>query len=199
MTVGLAEQLEGFHCSIFGSYCDPGAKCVCYVVAYLPDFKEPAMRANLPLVAIFMFLLSGPVALSDPPNEAEGQGTSTEIAKLRGTWKLQSLVRDGEQIDPGQIDNMRLILSENEYTYKNQQGLRKVGTFKVRPGQRPAILETTYAEEPAEGKTVVRIYQWIDKNTFKLCSPGPDERVPDNFETPKGSGREVGVWKRIDE
>jgi uncharacterized protein (TIGR03067 family) len=151
------------------------------------------------LLAWLMLLVGGRVAFCDPPDEAQPEGSSSEIQKLQGTWKLLSLVRDGKQIASTDIDDMRLIFSETEYTFKNQQGQRKVGTFQVHPRRKPAVLETTYAEEPAEGKTVVRIYQWSDKNTFKLCSPGPDENVPDNFESPRGSGREVGVWRRIDE
>jgi uncharacterized protein (TIGR03067 family) len=156
------------------------------------------MHRRTILLASLLLLGECPYAFSDPPDEAEPEGSSSEIGKLQGKWRLVRLVRDGKDIGPSEIDDMRLFFSENEYTFKNQQGQRKVGTFKVDPARKPAQLVTTYAEEPAEGKSVTRIYQWIDKNSFKLCSPGPDERVPDNFEAPRGSGREVGVWKRID-
>ncbi len=152
--------------------------------------------------AIFVGLISALAlarAAADPPDEADAEGTSSEVERLQGTWKVVSLTRDGERTKPEDFDDMRLIFSETQYTFKNQQAQRRVGTFKVQPRRKPAILETTYAEEPAEGKTVTRIYQWLDKDTFKLCSPGPDERVPDNFEAPQGSGREVAVWRRIDE
>jgi uncharacterized protein (TIGR03067 family) len=150
-------------------------------------------------LALLLMLVGCQIALCDPPDEAQPEGSSSEVQKLQGTWKLVSLVRDGKQLRSTEIDDMRVIFSETEYTFKNQQGVRKVGTFEVHPQRKPATLETTYAEQPAEGKTVVRIYQWLDKNTLKLCSPGPDENVPDNFEAPRGSGREVGVWRRIDE
>jgi uncharacterized protein (TIGR03067 family) len=157
------------------------------------------MKHRTLLFASLMVLVGSVSVYCDPPDEAQPEGSSSEAEKLQGTWRLQRLVRDGAQVEQTEIDDMRLIFSENEYTFKNQQGQRKVGTFKVYPRRKPAVLETTYAEEPAEGKTVIRIYQWVDKDTLKLCSPGPDERVPDNFETPAGSGREVGVWKRTDE
>jgi uncharacterized protein (TIGR03067 family) len=171
-----------------------------------PPIRQPfrllrsfAMNHRTRLLALLLMLCGCPSAFADPPDEAQPEGSSSEVERLQGTWKLQSLVRDGKKVDPSQIDDMRLILSENEYTFKNQQGQRKVGTFKVHPRRKPAVLETTYAEEPAEGKTVTRIYQWLDKNTFKMCSPGPDERLPDNFESLAGDGREVGVWKHVDE
>jgi uncharacterized protein (TIGR03067 family) len=135
---------------------------------------------------------------ADPPDEAQPEGSSQEVEKLKGTWRLQSLVRDGKRAEPNEIDNVRLIFSENQYTYKNQQGERRVGTFKASPRRKPAVLETTYAEEPEQGKTIRRIYEWTDKNTLKICDPGPDEATPDNFEAPQGSGREVSVWKRVD-
>lgn len=164
------------------------------------------MNRRMLIVAGSVLLLAGSVSMlggsllwADAPDEGDSEGTSSEVEKLQGTWRLHSQVIDGTKAEPADFDDVRLIFDENEYTFKDQKGVRKTGSFKVFPRRKPAVLETTYAEEPAEGKTVSRIYQWLDKNTLKMCSPGPDERVPDNFESLTGSRRVLSVWKRVEE
>jgi uncharacterized protein (TIGR03067 family) len=158
---------------------------------------------NRSRVALGLFLLLALAAWvqADPPNESDPEPASgsAEVEKVQGTWKLINLMRDGARLQPTEFDNMRIIFSENEYSFIGQKGDRHVGTFKLYPRRKPAVLETSYAEEPNEGKTVSRVYQWVNKDTLKICSPGPDERVPDNFEAPQGSGRDLGTWKKIED
>ncbi len=133
------------------------------------------MNRRTLLAACALVWLAGPWSVAAPPDEGDPEGTPREVEKLQGTWRLHSLTVNGEKADPASYDDVRLIFDdEDQYTFKDQKGVRKVGTYKVFPKRKPAVLETTYAEEPAEGKTVSRIYQWIDKDTLKMCTPGPD-------------------------
>lgn len=161
-------------------------------------FGVPVMKCLAPLAWALPLLVVAGLVQADPPDESDPAGTSAEAGKLQGTWRVVKLIRDGQTIEADDFDDMRLVIDEDEYTFKNQQGQRRVGTIKVLASRKPAVLETTYAEPPGEGKTVRRIYRWTGKNTIELCSPGPDERVPDKFAAPTGSGRELATWQRVD-
>jgi hypothetical protein len=60
----------------------------------------------------------------------------------------------------------------------------------------PPLIVTKQADGVKIGKTLTRIYTWVDKDTLKFCAPGPAEKMPDGFTSPHGSGRELAVWKR---
>lgn len=134
-----------------------------------------------------------PVPTEGDPNVAT---PAAEAQKFAGTWKLVSLERDGIKVEAQMISDTRLVFDANQYTYKGQDGKRDQGTFQLDMAQKPAVIVTKQADGVQIGKSLSRIYTWVDADTLKFCAPGPDEKMPDGFTAPHGSGRELAVWKR---
>ena len=98
------------------------------------------MNRRMLIVAGSVLLLAGSVSMlggsllwANAPDEGDSEGTSSEVEKLQGTWRLHSQVIDGTKAEPADFDDVRLIFDENEYTFKDQKGVRKTGSFKVFP------------------------------------------------------------------
>ena len=122
--------------------------------------------------------------------------SETDRDKIQGAWTLKSLVRDGKKADLAEFESVKLIFDKDQYTYRDKKGDRDQGTFTVDATKNPAEMKTTRSEGAARGKSMTRIYQWVDADTINFCSPGTTEAKPDGFEAPTGSGRELSVWVR---
>jgi len=148
------------------------------------------------LVGIAFFTVSARAVEPAKTSAAPAKDSEAEPSKFHGTWQLKSLVRDGKQTDPLENADVRLIFSDDQYTYKDKKGDRDQGTFAVDASKPIAVMRTTLAGGPNRGKSTSRIYKWVDVDTVMFCSPGPSEPQPDRFESPAGSGRELSVWVR---
>ena len=144
--------------------------------------------------------VAGPTCGADIPLPTEGQAVPStpevESQKFAGTWKLVSLEQDGVKVDSHMISDVRLVFDANQFTYKGQDGKRDQGTFQLDLAHNPPTILTKQADGAKIGKTLTRIYNWVDQDTLKFCAPGPAEKMPDGFTAPHGSGRELAVWKR---
>ena len=144
--------------------------------------------------------IAAPLRGADLPLPTEGQAVPTtpevEAQKFAGTWKLVSLEQDGVKVDSHMISDVRLVFDANQFTYKGHDGKRDQGTFQLDLAHNPPTILTKQADGVKIGKTLTRIYTWVDQDTLKFCAPGPAEKMPDGFTAPHGSGRELAVWKR---
>ena len=143
---------------------------------------------------------AGRASAADIPVPTEGDPNvatpAAEAQKFAGTWKLVSLERDGMKVESQMISDVRLVFDANQYTYKGQDGKRDQGTFQLDMARTPTVIVTKQADGAKIGKSLSRIYTWVDADTLKFCAPGPEEKMPDGFTAPHGSGRELAVWKR---
>lgn len=136
--------------------------------------------------------------LAQALTEGQPQPSDAEEAKqFAGTWKLISLERDGKKAPATEIENVRWVVSGREYTYKHNNGMTNQGTFKLDRDRRPRLIETSYADGPDRGKSLLRAYEWIDADKVRFCTPGPAEKAPTDFTALAGSGRELAVWGRV--
>ena len=145
-------------------------------------------------------ITSAPIRGADLPVPTEGEAQpstpAVEAQKFAGTWKLVSLERDGAKVESQMISEIRLVFDANQYTYKGQDGKRDQGTFELDMAHNPPAIVTRQADGVQIGKILTQIYTWVDKDTLKFCAPGANEKMPDGFTAPHGSGRELAVWKR---
>ena len=151
---------------------------------------------NSLLVGISFFAVAARAAEPAKPSVVPLKDSEADATKFHGTWQVKSLVRDGKKTDPLESADVRLIFSDDQYTYKDKNGDRHQGTFTVDASKPIAVMRTTLAGGPNRGKSTSRIYKWVDADTVMFCSPGPTEPQPDRFESPAGSGRELSVWVR---
>jgi uncharacterized protein (TIGR03067 family) len=139
-------------------------------------------------------LLIVPLAFAQETEKVEP--SAAEAKKFAGTWRVVSMTRDGMEIPHADFDKVELIFADDQYTYISQTAQRDQGTFKLDVNKKPHVIVTTKADDVDKGKAVKRTYEWKDNDTLTFVTPGPGEDLPKEFKAPKGSGREIAVWKR---
>jgi len=116
-----------------------------------------------------------------------------ELAKLQGTWRVVSIVRDGVEATADELKQMPLATFKGSDYYwgENEQG--PGGTIvSIDPTQSPKTIEYKVKEDGA----YLAIYE-IDGDTFKDClTRGSNER-PKEFTSKRGSGNELMIFKRV--
>ena len=118
--------------------------------------------------------------------------TQRELAKLQGTWKVVSLVRDGVESTADELKQWTLltIKGSDYYWGENQQGAG--GTIvSIDPSTNPKTIKY----QGNEGTVYLGIYE-IDGDTFKDCLISSNER-PKEFTAKLGSGRQLMIHKRV--
>src|SRR4051794_26500672 len=85
-----------------------------------------------------------------------------ELAKLQGTWKVESAVAGGEVIRPEKYAGKGFFIKGDEMWPSDKPA--DAIKLKVVPGQKPAAIDLT---EPNEG-TGLGIYE-LDSDSLKFC------------------------------
>lgn len=156
-------------------------------------------RATFLLAVITLFCVAqARGAEPAKPKDVRPDAETAEGGRTRfeGTWHLTSLVHDGKETGKTDLEGVVIIFSGDRYTYKGKAGEHDEGTFAIDAAKEPAVMRTTRAAGANRGKTMLRIYAWIDNDTVKFCSPATGEVQPTKFDAPQGSGRELSIWTR---
>lgn len=122
-----------------------------------------------------------------------------ELRRFAGTWKVQSLKVDGREVPKKEMGNA-------EYVYDGQGGWQQRGAMRNPHSGVILAVETTATKYKAidyrvlkggktAGKTIRAIYEFVDEDTYRLCSAPPDEERPTDFSCKKGSKHTVAVLK----
>jgi uncharacterized protein (TIGR03067 family) len=144
--------------------------------------------------ALIAFSVVVPIAVAQETEKVDA--SAAEAKKFAGTWRIVSMTRDGMEVPNTETDKVELIFADNQYTYVSQAATRDQGTFKLDVSKKPPVIVTTKADDADKGTSIKRAYQWKDDDTLTFVTPGPGEELPKEFKAPKGSGRELAVWKR---
>jgi uncharacterized protein (TIGR03067 family) len=84
--------------------------------------------------------------------------------KLKGTWTVVSMERDGKKAPDDEIKGMSLTFDGDKVTFKHGNDT-KMGTIKVDAGQKPAHLDLTPADQ--KDKTMKMVFE-VDGDTLKI-------------------------------
>jgi uncharacterized protein (TIGR03067 family) len=118
-----------------------------------------------------------------------------ELARLRGTWRLVSLERDGVAATTEELKNMPLVTYKGSDCYwgdDNERGLG--GTIaSIDPTKNPKTL--AYNVNYGAG-LYLGIYE-IDGDTFKECLTEGSKERPKEFTAKAGSGNQLLIYKRV--
>ena len=115
-----------------------------------------------------------------------------ELAKLQGTWKVVSTVRDGVEATADEVKGMGLATFKGSKFYwgENEEGLG--GTIvSIDPTKNPKTIEYDY------GGAIYRGIYEIDGDTFKDCLTNESEKRPKEFTSKPGSGNQLMIHKRV--
>ena len=120
---------------------------------------------------------------------AKDERSEKDLAKLQGTWKVESALVGGEKIPAEQQAKMSFTFKGAELIPADNP--RDVAKVKLDPSQKPAAIDLTEKNK----KTSLGIYE-IDGDTLKLCFNEPGKGRPKTFESAKGSPTVSLVLKR---
>jgi uncharacterized protein (TIGR03067 family) len=139
------------------------------------------------VAAVACFLLG-----ADEPKQSESK---KDAEALQGTWKLASVVRNGEEVPADFLQSAKLVVKGERYsvTAGDQSA---VATFKMDASKKPRQIDFTYIEGPQKGETIKGIYE-VEGDTYRMCRGLTSESErPTKFAAPADSGLIFVVMKR---
>ena len=140
-----------------------------------------------------LLVLAGFVLLvaAEPARDA----AAVDLKKLQGTWRMDELEINGQQVPEEKRKDTILVIKDDKYIIKIKDKTYET-TFKLDPSKDPKEIDMFFPDGPNAPKVSKGIYR-LDGDTFRLCraqAPGHDR--PRDFATTADSGLFVVVWKR---
>jgi uncharacterized protein (TIGR03067 family) len=131
------------------------------------------------------------------PEEKLTDEQKKELVKLSGTFTVTLFERDGEKTPPDKLKQMKVIQKGADWSFHQGDDIT-LGKDKVYPDKKPKQIDSVYTNGPANGKTVLGIYEITD-DTIKYCWAEPGKERPKDFATKADSGLTLMVLKRTKE
>jgi uncharacterized protein (TIGR03067 family) len=129
--------------------------------------------------ALLGVLVIGLLIAADDKSKGDDKSKADDPKdKLKGTWTIVSMERDGQKAPEDQVKGQTLTFEGDKMTIKRDNDT-KMATYKIDASQKPAHLDVTPSDGPEKDKTLKMIYQ-IDGDTLKV---GGDKN--ENGERPK--------------
>ena len=139
----------------------------------------------LPILAVLL------IAANAPKDDA----TKKEVAKLLGTWRVQSAQREGQPLE-GFKDGLTASTKDGKIAVKFPDGTEGgYGTYTLDLTLTPKGINYTLDYGPYKGKEVKGIYS-TESDTLKICRSDPGKERPKEFTTKADSGRMLFTAKR---
>lgn len=149
---------------------------------------------NLACVAVLSALITGTVLRAQAP------AVPSEVKRLDGFWKPQSVIADGEEQmkTPEAKAGVTLRIKDGEYTLfqvtdaKEGTGFRLcTADLKLDPAAK--TFELSVKQGYKKGQKMHGIYEHTT-NEFKVCYGPAEKPRPTKFEAPKGSDCFCETW-----
>jgi len=128
---------------------------------------------------------SAPVAApSGPPTEFEGE------------WSMLSGVMDGKAMDASLLPWVKRVTQGNQTTVlAGPQTMLQV-EFTFDPSSSPQTIDYLNLAGAQKGKRQLGIYK-LEGDVLTVCVSAPGAARPKEFESVRGDGRTLTVWKRM--
>jgi uncharacterized protein (TIGR03067 family) len=140
------------------------------------------MNARCLLVLVAAVL----VAADDPKKD---------IQNMQGTWTIESIEKDGKEIDKAELKNRKVIIQSNKYTVKEGDKVIDQGTYKLDASKSPKQIDISPTAGQYTGKTLLGIYQ-LEDDDRAICFSTPGLARPTVFTTKPDSGQVFIMYKR---
>jgi len=107
------------------------------------------------------FVLAAALAPAAPIRADE----KAELARLQGSWNVESIVDRGEAVPADKIADFVMTFDEKKLIWKVDKETERSFSFVVRPDAKPKEIDLKDEE-----KSTSAIYE-VDGDTLKLCLP----------------------------
>lgn len=126
------------------------------------------------------------------PESAAGSAPATEF---EGDWPMVSGVMNGQPMDQSLVQWVKRMTRGNRITVMAGPQVMMQVTFTTDPSQSPKAIEYVNLAGTNKGKAQSGIYA-LEGDLLKVCVAAPGSPRPAAFESVKGDGRTLTVWKR---
>jgi uncharacterized protein (TIGR03067 family) len=135
-------------------------------------------------------LVAGFLVAAEAPEDAVKKATE----KLKGTWLVESLLKDGKA--PSDLKGgEKFIITENKVSVSMNEHSVDYFSFTIDPTQKPATMDVKLFDGPDKGKVIKAIYS-LEGDKLSLCIALPGDDRPAKFSGDKGTGASLVVLKR---
>jgi uncharacterized protein (TIGR03067 family) len=133
--------------------------------------------------------------------------------QLQGTWKVVSVIADGEQLPKKELEGVQITFKRDKMTQRDPKGGREEWTYDVDPSKEPKIFNMTESREvfttgkrgentgkgKGKGRIVKEIWPGIytlEGEKLTLCVNHASGTRPKGFESSPGSHVVLMVLER---
>jgi uncharacterized protein (TIGR03067 family) len=124
--------------------------------------------------------------------DAKDDANKKDLQALQGTWKVQKMVREGQEAPAEAIAKVRFVFEGNKARIETAGPGGDAATFTLDATQSPKVITLT----PAKMKVVALGIYELDGDTLRLCLTN-DKVPPKECAAEKGSGARLLVLKRV--
>jgi uncharacterized protein (TIGR03067 family) len=126
---------------------------------------------------------------------ASATTSSTPATEIEGEWNLVSAVMDGKPMEDSMVSWVKRMTQGNQSTVTaGPQVMLKV-EFTCDVSKSPKAIDYINLAGANKGKAQAGIYEF-EGELLKFCVAAPGATRPKKFESAKGDGRALTVWKR---
>jgi RNA polymerase sigma factor (sigma-70 family) len=136
------------------------------------------------------------VAVRTP--KAKESPVQKERNKFAGTWKYVSGELGGRQV-PAQALPTDTLVFDAAGNWKQMAGNQpqSAGTTDIRLTTRPRSMTATVTRGEGTGLVILAVYEFLDGDTYRVCSFPAEKGRPKNFVTRPRDGRSLFIMKRV--
>ena len=116
--------------------------------------------------------------------------------ELEGEWQMVSAVMNGAPMESSAVAWVKRVTVGNETAvYAGPQTMLKA-QFVNDPSKSPKTLDYVHTAGSNKGKTTLGIYE-LDAGLLRICMAATGSKRPTKFESIRGDGASLTVWKRV--
>jgi uncharacterized protein (TIGR03067 family) len=125
-----------------------------------------------------------------PAGPSQSDEAAKELAKLRGTWNLESRSSGGSEVKAVRVFRFQLQIEGDRWTTLVKGKEAGTHKFVIDPTKSPKTLDQIV------GKAVIRGIYKLEANTLTVAVAPAGQARPESFESVKGSSTILSVYKR---
>ncbi len=134
---------------------------------------------------LLSMVVAGLLLAADNPSKDD---VKQEAKKLNGTWKVDSIVQDGQKMDAEEAHKWVVTMDGDKYVVKVDGQILEEGKIKIDPSKSPKHIDISPTTGNDAGSTRKGIYE-VKGDEQKICFAPPDQERPKEFSSKEGSGR----------